>query len=587
MAEGYNADINLRVKIFDRELRRLERRIEQLDKISLNPRRTKESRAEAIVAEQRLQNLVKGVKAARDEAKAIQDRRRASVADFRQTVQLRKEARGVQERQLRLSNAQALQEQRLVALSRTNAQAVKTRAKAIEKLKKLSQDPDFAQDPRIQERVATSLGRILALQRQIDKSVTKQTAQQRRLSFYNKQIEELKRVGVSEGQLRKAIKRRAEFTDAFSRKQDDIAERREAQLKNEIKLLQDRNKEQLKAFRKTAPIQSSPVRGRVGIADSPAGIAARAKEAKRQLQNLAAEEERLNRFAASGRRLQAKAELEDLRRKKAELRDIERQEAQANKNARADRLFRERERRNQAAAEKKRLRDLNAEENRINKTLDDRRKLRERQRNAILKQDRDRQRAFGRGATNLATGVGFPLLFGGGPGAVLGGLAGGAAGGFGGSIFFSALGAQLDKAGQSAKALADNLNEPVALLDELSNTGFIVSDAVRQQVEALEEQGLVADAATAAVKALSEKIGIQGVNNIKAFDDASDKLRDRLATLSQLVFSELVPAINAAITGFTAFIDSLIGPDIQRQAFNLDPQAFAELQRRTGAEASA
>ena len=56
-----------------------------------------------------------------------------------------------------------------------------------------------------------------------------------------------------------------------------------------------------------------------------------------------------------------------------------------------------------------------------------------------------------------ALGVGFPLLFGGGPGSILGGLAG-SAGGFGGQILGSALGAQFDQFAEKAKNLSRALD---------------------------------------------------------------------------------------------------------------------------------
>ena len=192
-----------------------------------------------------------------------------------------------------------------------------------------------------------------------------------------------------------------------------------------------------------------------------------------------------------------------------------------------------------------------------------------------------------KGFTNIATGVGFPLLFGGGPGSVAGGLLGGLGGGFGGSILGSAIGAQFDKLGETAKRLADSLKDPVNLLNEMSTAGFIVSDSLKEQVKALQEQGLVADAAELAISALTEKLGSTGVQNIKRFDEASDKLRDRMATLALVVFSELVPAINVFINGITTIIDKLLGPEVQRQAANLNPAAFQQAQAQALAESSA
>ena len=80
--------------------------------------------------------------------------------------------------------------------------------------------------------------------------------------------------------------------------------------------------------------------------------------------------------------------------------------------------------------------------------------------------------------TNFAAGAGFPLLFGGGPGAVIGGTLG-AFGGFGGSVLGGALGQQLDKLGQAAlntgevfNKLTKNVNQLIPKLGTSTQPGF-------------------------------------------------------------------------------------------------------------------
>ena len=180
-----------------------------------------------------------------------------------------------------------------------------------------------------------------------------------------------------------------------------------------------------------------------------------------------------------------------------------------------------------------------------------------------------------------AVGAGFPLLFGGGPGAILGGLAGGALGGkefgFEASIALSALGAQLDKVGGSARALAQNLNDPSALLEELSSQGFKVSKSLIANVEALEEQGRVADAATLAQRELVEKVGVQGVQAFERFNDAASNVQESAAKLALTIFTELEPAITGITKIIGDFLDQLTGPEIQRRFANLNPQEFQNI----------
>lgn len=176
---------------------------------------------------------------------------------------------------------------------------------------------------------------------------------------------------------------------------------------------------------------------------------------------------------------------------------------------------------------------------------------------------------------DILTGAGFPLLFGGGPGAVVGGLLGGAVGGFEGSIALSAIGAQFDKTGETAKRLADAIKDPVRLLDELTNAGFQVSDSLKEQVESLNDQGLVLDAANLAIEEFANKIGNKGVKELQNFDAATDELREQLAKTSLIIFSEFAPAISAITRIISNFIKNLTGPEIQRLAANADPVAFA------------
>jgi len=187
-----------------------------------------------------------------------------------------------------------------------------------------------------------------------------------------------------------------------------------------------------------------------------------------------------------------------------------------------------------------------------------------------------------------AVGAGFPLLFGGGPGGVLGGLLGGVVGGqqfgFEASLGLSALGTQLDKVGASALNLARNLSNPSDLLEELSTQGFKVTQSIKDNVAALEEQGRVADAARIAQEKLAEKIGTEGVEAFKEFDRAATELQNSAATLSLTILTELSPAI----VGFTNFVDTLVksltGPIEQRRFANENPAAFQQIQTQAATE---
>ena len=217
----FDYDANIRLNINDTAalaaLKKLEDRIAQLS----DPRTAGA-----------LKNLT-GFSKAKQEFSALKQERAEDLAyRKRKTRQIADE--------LRLSNALELQEGRRIKLQRAGALDVPSRKKAIAKLDKISAaNPKNAE---IQERVATGLSRILTTQNEINRATNKNIGQKQRIADYNKQIDRLRELGATEGQLRKAQKRKYEFVDAAERRQTSLSDRRELQLKREIKLLGDTQK---------------------------------------------------------------------------------------------------------------------------------------------------------------------------------------------------------------------------------------------------------------------------------------------------------------------------------------------------------
>ena len=121
---------------------------------------------------------------------------------------------------------------------------------------------------------------------------------------------------------------------------------------------------------------------------------------------------------------------------------------------------------------------------------------------------RERQKT-GRIGTNVALGAGFPLLFGGGPGSVLGGILGSAFG-MGGSVLGGALGQQFDKLGAAAlstgKAFnkaSDNIDKFVSLIGQNGSKGFA------GRAEFLSSQGLSSQVAVAAIQEFEKVYGTE------------------------------------------------------------------------------
>jgi len=103
-----------------------------------------------------------------------------------------------------------------------------------------------------------------------------------------------------------------------------------------------------------------------------------------------------------------------------------------------------------------------------------------------------RRQRQGKQLNETLLGAGFPLLFGGGPGAVGGSILGGALGGkmgasFGGQIFGSAIGQQFEKAIQQATEIGNAIS--TLNLDALEQSGIRVNAQLRLQINALREVG--------------------------------------------------------------------------------------------------
>ena len=176
---------------------------------------------------------------------------------------------------------------------------------------------------------------------------------------------------------------------------------------------------------------------------------------------------------------------------------------------------------------------------------------------------------------NLALGAGFPLLFGGGPGAVLGGVAGaftGKKGGFGMQILLSALGTQIDtfvqEMLQKAKDLAPAFESLANSFDILKEAALISSRAEEKRIKALLDQGLVIEANIQAQKDFTRAFGQETVDNIRQLGDSLDKADRAFAALG-------IRLLNLLSGPLKRFIDA--GADVANfAAFPNDVNAAAQ-----------
>lgn len=154
---------------------------------------------------------------------------------------------------------------------------------------------------------------------------------------------------------------------------------------------------------------------------------------------------------------------------------------------------------------------------------------------------------FSRQLESLALGAGFPLLFGGGPGQVLGGIAGSFVGsGFGGQIIGSAIGGQIETFVNSIAELGNALSKTNPNVDLLIEAIGGVNNKIGERIKLLEELEGKEAARLAAEKELTDLIGGNGVSALKEFGEDTLELSNELSRFFTLVQAGMAELINSA-----------------------------------------
>ena len=156
----------------------------------------------------------------------------------------------------------------------------------------------------------------------------------------------------------------------------------------------------------------------------------------------------------------------------------------------------------------------------------------------------------------VGLGAGFPLLFGGGAGSVLGGGLGGLTGSFGAQIAFSAIGQQIDQFVASIAAVGTALTSASGTVEMFREKNLFSSDAVKEHAFQLEEQGKMQELATLLTKDLASQIGVNAVKNfqelggeVKTFLDTINKLFLAVQAFVAGPLAKLLGAINTVLGG--------------------------------------
>ena len=211
---------------------------------------------------------------------------------------------------------------------------------------------------------------------------------------------------------------------------------------------------------------------------------------------------------------------------------------------------------NEQVAAQKRLNSLLEQGNRIRQSY---------------KADRDRARRGSGGpglGENLALGVGFPLLFGGGAGSVLGSAAGSFVGsGFGGQILGGAIGQSIDQYVQSLGELGSALNPATADTDKLVEALGATNSPFADLVSSLNDSGQEAEALALATQKMVDLVGQDGVAALKEFGEDSTRLGNEFAKAMTLMNAGVAELINN-VGLFKAIADQLGRANLINQARN-------------------
>ena len=155
----------------------------------------------------------------------------------------------------------------------------------------------------------------------------------------------------------------------------------------------------------------------------------------------------------------------------------------------------------------------------------------------------------------VGLGAGFPLLFGGGAGSVIGGGLGGLTGSFGAQIAFSAIGQQIDQFIASVAAVGTALTSASGTVEMFREKNLFSSDAVKEHAFQLEEQGKMQELATLLTKDLASQIGKNAVENFQAL---GGEVKEFLGIINRL-FLSIQGLVAGPLAQFLSVVNSVLG----------------------------
>jgi hypothetical protein len=178
---------------------------------------------------------------------------------------------------------------------------------------------------------------------------------------------------------------------------------------------------------------------------------------------------------------------------------------------------------------------------------------------------------------NVAIGGAFPLLFGGGPGAVLGGAAGGLIPGNPIiSVVTSAIGTVFDQFVTSVKATAAALSNLTGNFEALKQANIFASKAQEYNIQKLIENGRIVEANAAIQARLANIVGNEGLRNFAALEDANQELLRSFGALTTQLQSFIAGPLAAFLKELSKYVKPITAgteADVTQQNLPADKQS--------------
>ena len=159
----------------------------------------------------------------------------------------------------------------------------------------------------------------------------------------------------------------------------------------------------------------------------------------------------------------------------------------------------------------------------------------------------------------VGLGAGFPLLFGGGAGSVIGGGLGGLTGSFGAQIALSAIGQQIDQFVAGIVNAGKALTSVGGAAEFMAEKSLFSSDAMQFRIEKLIEEGDVTKAAALMTQEMAKQVGGSGLKALKDLGTEASKMGKLFGTVMLRIqafmaqaLTPLIKLINSAIGGMVA-----------------------------------